>query len=90
LEIPKERREHFKERLINLLSFETLTVTTTAVDILTEHEHTLCRARILTDVRPIFRDNPEEPDVSKLRDLLIRADAQAQSLKSVLKAADIR
>jgi len=42
-------------RLAQLLEIEkSLGTTSKANDVLTEHEHTFCDARILTDMRPIF------------------------------------
>lgn len=42
-------------RLGKLLSFDkTAAVTSKAGDVMTEHKHTFCSARILSDIRPIF------------------------------------
>lgn len=47
-------------RIAALLSFDkSMAVTAKAFDILTEHDHTFCRSRILSDIRPIFTDSAE-------------------------------
>ena len=44
------------------LSTESLIVTSKAFDVLTEHEHTVHDLRIITDLRPIFKESSlEEP-----------------------------
>lgn len=49
-----ERAENFKQRIIKLLSIDTLGLHSKARDLQTEDERTFCRARILTDLRPVF------------------------------------
>lgn len=45
-------------RLKHLLSCDkTVAVTAKASDVMTEHAHTFCRARILSDIRPVFTDS---------------------------------
>src|ERR1043166_6832174 len=54
---PPNQRDFLSNRLKQLLGFEkTLAVTAKAIDEMTEHEHTYCRARILSDIRPVFTD----------------------------------
>lgn len=51
----------FESDLAELLSFQrSLGVTSKALDVMTEHERTLCQARILSDLRPVFREKVEE------------------------------
>jgi hypothetical protein len=59
--IPKENRpsvegvEILTNRLIQLLSHDkTVAVTAKAFDVMTEHEHVFCGARIMSDIRPVF------------------------------------
>jgi hypothetical protein len=60
-EFTGEMRGRFKERLIALLSLDSLDVAEKASNLLFEHEHTLREARIVTDIRPVFGENPEDP-----------------------------
>ncbi len=50
----------FKEFLKKVLSCEdSLGVAAKAQDIMHEHEHTYCEARVLTDIRPVFKSKVE-------------------------------
>jgi hypothetical protein len=51
----------FRERLTRLLGIDqTLGVTSKAIDVMMQHEHTYCTSRVLTDLRPVFRTDPAE------------------------------
>jgi hypothetical protein len=51
-----------RDDLVDLLSLDaTLGVTAKALDVMTEHQRILVKARILTDLRPVFKDNVNEP-----------------------------
>lgn len=120
LEFLPEHRDVFRERLLDLLGLEPLTVIAKAGGLSLETEHSLRETRVLTDIRPIFEpDNPQAPptgaviihtlkityrddgrskdffvtlDASGVRELseqLERANAKAESLKSVLGAAQV-
>jgi len=56
-EASEEAVNRFKERLAHLLSIRTLQITVKAFDVLTEHERTFSKARVLTDIRPVFGDS---------------------------------
>ena len=47
-------------RLQTLLDLESVVTTGRALDLLTEHEH-LIHSHALTDIRPVFGDDPKEP-----------------------------
>jgi hypothetical protein len=61
--IPEEKIERFKETLRNLLSADEFALASKVYDLQTDDERTFCRARILTDLRPVFgsriEDGPE-------------------------------
>jgi hypothetical protein len=59
LQLSPEVREPFKRYLAELLSLKSLFVTAKALEVTHEHEHALCDARILTDMRPVFGLNNE-------------------------------
>ncbi len=47
-------------RIKSLLSCDTtVAVTAKAFDVMTEHSHVFCRARILSDIRPVFTESAE-------------------------------
>jgi hypothetical protein len=52
---PADKKNKLKERLTLLLELDgSLGVTTKALDVMMEHERTYCKARILSDIRPVF------------------------------------
>jgi hypothetical protein len=53
--------DQLAQRLQALLDLESVETTGRALDIQTEHEHLFHSARILTDIRPVFGDDPKEP-----------------------------
>lgn len=58
----EEDKLRLAERLTQLLEMEkSLGITSKANDVLTEHEHTFCSARVLTDIRPIFQSDLASP-----------------------------
>jgi hypothetical protein len=58
--VPEEQNASFRERLVKLLSAEAFTLVSKAQDLQTDDERTFCRARILTDLRPVFGSNVED------------------------------
>jgi len=56
LKLAGSEREEFKRRLTDLLEVERFSISAKAISLVNEYEHTFCRARILTDLRPIYRD----------------------------------
>jgi hypothetical protein len=59
LNLDKESGERFRQRLKTLLGFPALMAASKAIFLQHEHEHTLCHARIFTDARPIYGDDPQ-------------------------------
>lgn len=57
LEIPEEEYEPLRQRLLRLLDAQMLAIASKALTVLTAHERVLDNTRILTDVRPIYRDD---------------------------------
>ena len=43
---------------------KTVAITAKAVDVITEHKHTYCTARILSDIRPIFSRKAESAEAA--------------------------
>jgi hypothetical protein len=60
----EEQLTQFKERLIRLLTAPSLQLIAKAHDVLLEHAQTFSSARILSDIRPVFGDNVEDPPVA--------------------------
>lgn len=59
--LTEEERQEFKTRLTIFLEFDgVLSVTSKAIDVMRDHERLFTRARVLTDMRPVF-----EPDIEK-------------------------
>jgi hypothetical protein len=51
----------FQERITRLLGLSTLRTASKAVFLQHEHEHALCTARIFTDARPVYAEDPTSP-----------------------------
>jgi hypothetical protein len=48
------------QRIQKLLAFnKTIAVTAKAMDVMTEHAHVFCNARILSDIRPVFAESAD-------------------------------
>lgn len=60
LELSGQDRERFEDRLVQLLGVDNIDIGLKANDLLTDHEHTIHSARVLTDIRPVFGDDPED------------------------------
>lgn len=61
LELGKAARNKLRARIESILATANVTALSKAADLLTDHEHVFLKARIITDVRPIFTDNPQIP-----------------------------
>ena len=56
----EEKRKELADRLQALLGLDkSLGVTSKAFDVMTEHQRTFVSARILSDIRPVFAEQPE-------------------------------
>jgi uncharacterized protein (DUF1778 family) len=60
LSLSNDNRDSFKQRLTSLLEANSLAIGTKAYNILFEHGQNLTSFRILTDIRPVFREQIEE------------------------------
>ena len=63
LMVPPEQSSAIKERLARLLDIEPLNTFSKAVGLRGDHQRTFCDARILTDLRPVFGQDPSAPPV---------------------------
>ena len=61
IQFENSEQTQFSERLHALLAIDGLTVQAKARDLQLEHAHVFINGRIVTDLRPVFRDGPEEP-----------------------------
>jgi hypothetical protein len=87
---PVAEVNRFKERLEKLLSIDSVSVAVKAQSLKQEYERRFCSARILTDARPVYGDDPSVPpsaaiifhnlrisyhdDLSNLREIYIVMD----------------
>jgi hypothetical protein len=63
--LSESKSDSLKKRLILLLGFEhSVAVTAKALDVMTEHEHVFCSARILSDIRPVFTSSLDAPEAA--------------------------
>jgi hypothetical protein len=64
-------RARFKNRLESLLDIPVLSTASKAFSIQKEHDRTFCTARIFTDARPVYQDDPSEnPSASVITHML--------------------
>lgn len=54
LALSGEQRERATERLVKVLSLDSLNIGSKALDLSHEYEHVLCSLRIVTDMRPVW------------------------------------
>ena len=101
---PEEAKTRLQEHLQALLSLDkSLGVTAKALDVLTEHDKIFCKARILSDIRPVFSVNTKEASAAVIvhnlqigfhrngehEDIYIALDTDdVQRLKEVIDRAD--
>ena len=80
-----EEKRCFRERMIRLLSLGSVLGTTAkALDVMLQHERLYCRARVLTDLRPIFPFGSEGGPVGFVitHDLVIRYHGEGEGNQS--------
>jgi hypothetical protein len=59
--ISSKEKKSFSDRLARFLSFEnSLGITSKAWEVMTEHGLVYCDSRILTDIRPVFENDPNK------------------------------
>ncbi len=66
LKLSGEDRERFKERLIDLLSVESVIIGAKALELMFENQRSYSSARVVTEVRPIFGSTPGESPTGAL------------------------
>ena len=77
-----EVKKRLSTRLSTLLGIEAFAVTAKAIDLRYEYEHTFCRARILTDSRPVYGNDPaKKPTVALITHTLKLSYHHASELK---------
>jgi hypothetical protein len=60
IDLAEPKLEHLKSRLGKLMGIKAPSITAKATSLLSEHQHVFESIRILTDIRPIFGDDPRE------------------------------
>jgi len=87
--VTEENKDRIKARLKRLLSLEALNVVSKALNLRSEHEHILCSARILTDVRPLYGPNPKvPPNAVVITHMLRLAYHEGDKIKEIYIALD--
>ena len=64
LNLSESEQARFRDRLESLLSTTSISLSGRARLVFTEHEHYLCYARIMSDVRPIFGNRVEDKPIA--------------------------
>jgi hypothetical protein len=63
LKLSAEERDKFVGRLKRIFGFDSLAVAAKSRDLQTDHDHVYLNGRIVTDIRPVFRNTPDEAPV---------------------------
>lgn len=72
LQLAPDAKDRLRHRLALLLGFDgTLGVSAKALDVMTDHERIFCKARILSDIRPVFTDQLESASAMIIHTLQI-------------------
>jgi hypothetical protein len=86
-----ERR--FRDRLKRLLDFSALKTASKAEFLQHEYEHSLCAARIFTDARPIFDEDPTSPPsavvITHMLKLAYHEGGKLEEIHIALDSADL-
>lgn len=106
LKLSGKNRDHFRSRLSELLDLKSVGVGTKALEVLFENERSFHSARIVTDLRPIFGADPEEPPAGavvvhmlkityfergRLRDFFVALDTtDVGTLRGILDRASLK
>lgn len=99
LRLDEERASRLRAELRDLLSLDdTLGVSARGMQVLQEHERTLCTARILTDARPVFRPDVTQDPAAMVLTHTLRLDYhtrrtdshEVESFYVALDASDLR
>lgn len=61
LALPPEASERLSSRIVAMAQAPVVAITAKARDVTTEHDRLFHSARVLTDIRPVFGDNPDQP-----------------------------
>jgi hypothetical protein len=89
LRISGSGSERFKENLSKLLSGKLLSIAARAKSIILEHDHVFGRARVITDIRPVFRENTEHSPIAAVVVHMLKLHyIQDQQHKDIFVALD--
>jgi hypothetical protein len=89
LTLTTDERQKFKTRLTSLLDIQTIRVAAKARTVFIEHEHYLCYARIMTDIRPVFDiDVADDPMAAMIVHTLKLAYHEGDDVKEFFVALD--
>jgi hypothetical protein len=96
ISVEPSSKSKLKSRLFEILSIDSLGITTKACDVMTNHDNCFCNARVLTDIRPVFKPTIEDgPSAAVITHLLQIAyhkghpDNQHKSIRIALDSSDI-
>jgi hypothetical protein len=73
-DLPRSAEPAFRERLARVLDIEALSIAGKAVALHTEYDNVFCSARILTDARPVYGNNPSDPPEAMIINHTLKLD----------------
>jgi len=93
LDLAPEGAQTLANRIQFLASIPALAVTAKALDVAQEHDRVFHRARVLTDIRPVFGDSALDPPLGAVVTHMLRIDAfrngQAEDYYVALDNSDL-
>ena len=78
LQVSQDERPEVQRRLEELLDIGPLATASKAIGLLGDHAHTFCDAKMLTDLRPIFKVDPDEGPVGFVVQHMLKIDYHAR------------
>ena len=86
--------EQLEERLAKFLDVESLMITAKAFNVMSSHEHVMLKAQVLTDMRPIFREEDAGPPaaavITHMLKLTYRQDEGEREFFLAMDSEDVR
>ncbi len=90
LKLSQDHWDRLRGTLATVMALETsLGITAKALDVMSEHDHVFCEARVLTDVRPVFGDVKNRPAAAVIAHTLRVTYHEGDGTKEFFVALDV-
>lgn len=93
IELPDAGRDQFAERVKSALAMDVLLLVAKTIDVMTEHGSLYVGARVLSDLRPVFRDDVADPPLAMVLLHTLRlshvVDGEVKNLFATMDEEDV-